>query len=69
MASTSRRNRYRHLHAGRRHQRGQRLGLEGESFNALDASAGYYGKPWFNLGDRDFATHLYRTERLRAGDS
>jgi LPPG:FO 2-phospho-L-lactate transferase len=42
-------------------------GLEGESFNALDALGRLYGKPWFNLGDRDFATHLYRTERLRAG--
>jgi LPPG:FO 2-phospho-L-lactate transferase len=44
-------------------------GLEGESFNTLDALGRYYGKPWFNLGDRDLATHLYRTERLRAGDS
>ena len=42
-------------------------GLEGESFNALDALGRFYGKPWFNLGDRDLATHLYRTERLRAG--
>ncbi|HEX4209739.1 MAG TPA: 2-phospho-L-lactate transferase [Candidatus Binataceae bacterium] len=42
-------------------------GLEGESFNTLDALGRYYGKPWFNLGDRDLATHLYRTERLRAG--
>jgi len=42
-------------------------GLAGESFNALDALARLYGKPWFNLGDRDLATHLYRTERLRAG--
>ncbi|MBF6559283.1 MAG: 2-phospho-L-lactate transferase [Candidatus Binataceae bacterium] len=42
-------------------------GLEGESFNALAALGRLYGKPWFNLGDRDLATHLYRTERLRAG--
>jgi LPPG:FO 2-phospho-L-lactate transferase len=42
-------------------------GLEGESFNALDALGRLYGKPWFNLGDRDFATHLYRTERLHTG--
>ena len=47
--------------------REQGWGLEGESFNALDALGRLYGKPWFNLGDRDFATHLYRTERLRAG--
>jgi LPPG:FO 2-phospho-L-lactate transferase len=44
-------------------------GLEGETFNALDALGRLYGKPWFNLGDRDLATHLYRTERLRAGAS
>ncbi len=42
-------------------------GLEGESFNALDALGRLYGKPWFNLGDRDLATHLYRSERLHAG--
>jgi LPPG:FO 2-phospho-L-lactate transferase len=42
-------------------------GLAGESFHALEALARLYGKPWFNLGDRDLATHLYRTERLRAG--
>jgi LPPG:FO 2-phospho-L-lactate transferase len=42
-------------------------GLKGETFNALDAIERFYGKPWFNLGDRDFATHLYRSERLRAG--
>jgi LPPG:FO 2-phospho-L-lactate transferase len=42
-------------------------GLKGESFHALEALARLYGKPWFNLGDRDLATHLYRTERLRAG--
>jgi len=42
-------------------------GLEGESFNALDALGRLYGKPWFNLGDRDLATHLYRTERLHTG--
>ncbi|MGO9267609.1 MAG: 2-phospho-L-lactate transferase [Candidatus Binataceae bacterium] len=42
-------------------------GLAGESFHTLEALARLYGKPWFNLGDRDLATHLYRTERLRAG--
>jgi LPPG:FO 2-phospho-L-lactate transferase len=42
-------------------------GLAGESFHALEALGRLYGKPWFNLGDRDLATHLYRTERLRGG--
>jgi LPPG:FO 2-phospho-L-lactate transferase len=44
-------------------------GLEGDSFNVLDALGRFYGKPWFNLGDRDIATNLYRSERLRAGTS
>src|SRR5690242_11714809 len=43
-------------------------GLEGESFNALGALARFYGEAWFNLGDRDLATHLFRTERMRAGE-
>ncbi|HKV55697.1 MAG TPA: 2-phospho-L-lactate transferase [Candidatus Binataceae bacterium] len=42
-------------------------GLAGESFHALEALGRLYGNPWFNLGDRDLATHLYRTERLRDG--
>lgn len=42
-------------------------GLVGESFHVLDALGRFYGKPWFNLGDRDLATHLYRTDRLHAG--
>src|ERR1700722_12934251 len=42
-------------------------GLLGESFSAL-AALGRYGVPtWFGLGDRDLATHLYRTMRLREG--
>ncbi len=42
-------------------------GLADESFATLGALARFYGKPWFALGDRDLATHLYRTERMRAG--
>jgi len=42
-------------------------GLEGETFNALGALGRFYGEPWFNLGDRDLATHLYRSDRLRRG--
>jgi LPPG:FO 2-phospho-L-lactate transferase len=42
-------------------------GLEGETFNALEALGRFYGQPWFNLGDRDLATHLYRSDRLRTG--
>ena len=42
-------------------------GLAGERFHCLQALGRFYGKPWFNLGDGDLATHLYRTERLGAG--
>ena len=43
-------------------------GLAGETFATLGALERYGVPTWFNIGDRDFATHLYRTERLRAGD-
>ncbi len=42
-------------------------GLRGETFKVLAALEPFYGKPWFALGDRDLATHLYRTQRLREG--
>jgi LPPG:FO 2-phospho-L-lactate transferase len=43
-------------------------GLADESWHAMDALQRYPGaRTWFNLGDRDLATHLYRTDRLRSG--
>ena len=45
----------------------QGWGLEGESFATLEALGRYGVDTWFRLGDKDLATHLYRTERLRAG--
>lgn len=43
-------------------------GLAGETWHAMDALRRYpQARTWFNLGDRDLATHLYRTDRLRAG--
>ncbi|MGH7906099.1 MAG: 2-phospho-L-lactate transferase CofD family protein, partial [Candidatus Binataceae bacterium] len=42
-------------------------GLAKESFNTLGALERFYGKAWFALGDRDLATHIYRTAELRAG--
>jgi LPPG:FO 2-phospho-L-lactate transferase len=42
-------------------------GLAGETFHANDALARYGEETWFSLGDRDLATHLYRTRRLREG--
>lgn len=42
-------------------------GLVDETWNAM-AQFERYGNPtWFNLGDRDLATHIVRTERLRGG--
>ncbi len=42
-------------------------GLAGETFAAA-AALDRYGVPtWFRLGDRDLATHLFRTQRLAAG--
>ena len=43
-------------------------GLSGETWHAMEALGRYpRARAWFNLGDRDLATHLYRTDRLRAG--
>ena len=45
-------------------------GLGGESWttmSALQRYAPYGAVNWFNLGDRDLATHLWRTGRLREG--
>jgi LPPG:FO 2-phospho-L-lactate transferase len=42
-------------------------GIEGDTHALLGAIAGYGRDPWFQLGDRDFATHILRTERLRQG--
>ena len=44
-------------------------GVAGDTFATLGALAGLGRDPWFQLGDRDFATHIHRTERLRAGAS
>ncbi len=42
-------------------------GLVGETWQAMDGVARYGGATWFRLGDRDLATHLYRTGRLAEG--
>src|SRR4029077_14215300 len=43
-------------------------GIAGESWNFLDQIARIGGPTWFRLGDRDLATHVMRSERLRRGD-
>jgi LPPG:FO 2-phospho-L-lactate transferase len=42
-------------------------GIAGDSRATLDAIARYGEDPWFLVGDRDFATHILRTQRLRSG--
>ncbi len=55
---------------------GRGWGLAGETWNAMEALARYgvvrpegsrAATTWFGLGDRDLATHLYRTHRLGEG--
>jgi LPPG:FO 2-phospho-L-lactate transferase len=43
-------------------------GIRGDTFDVIEAMKGLGAEAWFNLGDRDFATCLIRTERLRIGD-
>jgi LPPG:FO 2-phospho-L-lactate transferase len=42
-------------------------GIEGDTFECLRALERLGGETWFKLGDRDLATHLYRSGRLRQG--
>lgn len=43
-------------------------GIEGDTFNCIDGLVGYTGgERWFNLGDRDLATHIHRTAMIREG--
>jgi len=39
-----------------------------ESWNFMQALAALGGEAWFNLGDRDLAMHVLRTEALRRGE-
>jgi LPPG:FO 2-phospho-L-lactate transferase len=42
-------------------------GLRGDSWTAMGAMERYGEEGWFRLGDLDLATHIVRTERIRAG--
>jgi LPPG:FO 2-phospho-L-lactate transferase len=44
-------------------------GLAGETWQAMETLGRLGGERWFNLGDRDLGTHLFRTSRLLAGAS
>jgi len=42
-------------------------GIAGESWSVMAALERFTDQTWFRLGDRDLATHLYRSGRLAAG--
>ena len=43
-------------------------GIADDTFHCLDRLLRYTGEErWFNLGDKDLATHIFRTARMRAG--
>jgi LPPG:FO 2-phospho-L-lactate transferase len=44
-------------------------GVAGESWAVMDELGRLGGEDWFRLGDRDLATHLFRTGRLRGGET
>jgi len=47
----------------------QGWGIAGETWNFMQALEQVGGETWFRLGDRDLATHVERTLRLRANES
>ena len=42
-------------------------GIDRDTFHCLEMLKGYEQETWFNLGDKDFATHVYRTCLLKRG--
>jgi LPPG:FO 2-phospho-L-lactate transferase len=46
---------------------GQGWGIAGETWQVMGQLARLGEETWFRLGDKDIATHLYRTARLRGG--
>ena len=42
-------------------------GIRGDTFQCLDMLKKHGSDTWFGLGDRDLATHIYRTNRLKQG--
>jgi LPPG:FO 2-phospho-L-lactate transferase len=42
-------------------------GLRDETWTVMEGLAALGDDAWFRLGDRDLATHLWRTDRLRSG--
>ncbi len=49
------------------HNRSTGWGVATDSWAVMDELERLGGETWFRLGDRDLATHLYRTQRLGEG--
>ncbi|MCI0355219.1 MAG: 2-phospho-L-lactate transferase [Acidobacteria bacterium] len=43
-------------------------GVEGDTFECLEVMRRMGAPAWFRIGDRDLGLHLFRTEKLRAGN-
>ena len=56
------------VHPGRARRRGPRVGAPRRDLDRMDGTLRRSARTsWFRLGDRDLATHLWRTDRLRTG--
>ena len=42
-------------------------GIKGDTFHCLEALRKFNSEVWFNLGDKDLATHILRTNLLKHG--
>lgn len=42
-------------------------GYQRDTFNCLNILKHYYDTGWFNAGDKDLATHIYRTDLFKKG--
>src|SRR5713101_5388209 len=45
----------------------QGWGIKHDTFACLDHLGRFYDETWFQLGDADLATHIFRTDALRRG--
>src|ERR1700730_5663846 len=45
----------------------QGWGIRGDTYHTMSQLTRYGNEDWFMLGDRDFATHIHRTNLLRQG--
>jgi LPPG:FO 2-phospho-L-lactate transferase len=43
-------------------------GIKGDTFQCLESLRKYYPEAWFALGDKDLATHMFRTSLLKRGN-